>query len=93
MNRVRELSADEEARRLAFVRERALYDEAMLLREAREEGMQQGEAATLLRLIERKFGAEAKEAYRARVEGAPEAELERWTDRIFTADRPEDLFG
>ena len=43
MNRVRELSADEEARRLAFVRERALHDEVSLLKEAREEGRKQGE--------------------------------------------------
>ena len=42
LNRVRRLSADEEARRLAFVRERALHDEVSLLREAREEGEQIG---------------------------------------------------
>jgi predicted transposase/invertase (TIGR01784 family) len=40
---VRELSADEEARRLAFVRERALRDEVSLLKEAREEGFHAGE--------------------------------------------------
>lgn len=38
LNRVRQLSADEEARRMAFVRERALRDEVSLLKEAREEG-------------------------------------------------------
>jgi predicted transposase/invertase (TIGR01784 family) len=43
LNRVRELSADEESRRLAFVRERALRDEVSLLKEAREEGFQEGE--------------------------------------------------
>jgi predicted transposase/invertase (TIGR01784 family) len=43
LNRVRELSADEKARRLAFVRERALHDEVTLLREAREAGLQEGE--------------------------------------------------
>jgi predicted transposase/invertase (TIGR01784 family) len=43
LNRVRELSADEEARRLAFVRERALRDEVSLLKEAREEGFHAGE--------------------------------------------------
>ncbi|MCK7575689.1 MAG: hypothetical protein MZV65_07210 [Chromatiales bacterium] len=37
LNRVRQLSADEEARRLAFVRERAQRDELSLLKEAREE--------------------------------------------------------
>jgi predicted transposase/invertase (TIGR01784 family) len=43
LSRIRELSADEEARRLAFVRERALHDEATLLKEAREEGREEGE--------------------------------------------------
>ncbi len=43
MNRIRELSADEEARRLAFVRERALHDEVSLLKDAWEEGFQEGE--------------------------------------------------
>ena len=42
LNRVRQLSADEEARRLAFVRERALHDEVSLLQEAREEGERLG---------------------------------------------------
>ncbi|MBK1674994.1 hypothetical protein CKO35_17285 [Ectothiorhodospira shaposhnikovii] len=43
MSRIRELSADEEAQRLAFVRERALRDEVSLLNEARREGRQEGE--------------------------------------------------
>ncbi|BBE11115.1 hypothetical protein HH1059_17580 [Halorhodospira halochloris] len=42
MCRIRELSADEEARRLAFVRERALRDEVSQLNEARQEGEQVG---------------------------------------------------
>jgi len=37
-DKLKTLSADEEARRLAFVRERALHDEAQLILEAREEG-------------------------------------------------------
>ncbi len=36
------LSADAETRRLAFVRERALLDEASLLKDAREEGREEG---------------------------------------------------
>lgn len=43
MNRVRALSADEQARRLAFVRERALHDEVTLLKEAQRRGEQIGE--------------------------------------------------
>jgi predicted transposase/invertase (TIGR01784 family) len=40
MSRIREPSADEEARRLAFVRERALRDEVSLLNDAKREGEQ-----------------------------------------------------
>ena len=46
MNRIKQLSADEETRRLAFVRERALHDEATLLKEAKEQGLQQGREET-----------------------------------------------
>jgi predicted transposase/invertase (TIGR01784 family) len=42
MSRIRELSADEETRRLAFVRERALRDEVSLLNDARQEGRTEG---------------------------------------------------
>jgi len=42
VNRIRQLSADEEAKRLAFVRERALHDEASLMYDAREEGREEG---------------------------------------------------
>jgi hypothetical protein len=41
-DKLKSLSADDEARRLAFVRERALHDEAQLLFEAREEGREAG---------------------------------------------------
>ena len=41
--KLKSVSADAEARRLAFVRERALHDEASLLQHAREEGREQGE--------------------------------------------------
>jgi len=42
MSRIRELSADEEARRLASVRERALRDEVSLLNDAKREGREEG---------------------------------------------------
>jgi predicted transposase/invertase (TIGR01784 family) len=41
MDRIRQLSADEEARRLAFVRERALHDEVSFLNEAKREGREE----------------------------------------------------
>jgi predicted transposase/invertase (TIGR01784 family) len=40
--KLKTLSQDAEARRLAFVRERALHDEATLLLEAREDGREEG---------------------------------------------------
>ncbi|WP_053070650.1 hypothetical protein [Halomonas sp. PR-M31] len=42
MSRIKELSADEEARRLAFVRERALRDEISFINEAKREGREEG---------------------------------------------------
>jgi hypothetical protein len=41
-DKLKTLSADTEARRLAFVRERALHDEASLLKDARDEGREEG---------------------------------------------------
>ena len=42
ISRVRALSADAEAQRLASVRERALHDEATLLSDAHRKGLQEG---------------------------------------------------
>ena len=47
LDKLKTLSADAEARRLAFVRERALYDEVSLLKDAREEGWEEGREAGL----------------------------------------------
>ncbi|MBK1720074.1 Rpn family recombination-promoting nuclease/putative transposase [Thiocystis violacea] len=52
LSRVRQLSADDEARRLAFVRERALHDEVSLLKEAREEGLEEAKRATALAMLQ-----------------------------------------
>jgi len=51
LNRVRTLSADEEARRLAFVRERALHDEVSFLNEAKREGRDEGRKDAARNLI------------------------------------------
>lgn len=61
---LKQLSEDEEARRLAFVRERALRDEASALagarREGREEGWEEGRReearAVVWRQLQRRFG-------------------------------------
>jgi DICT domain-containing protein len=51
------LSADAETRRLAFVRERALLDEASLLKDAREEGPRRRELRRQRRRGETVHGA------------------------------------
>lgn len=53
-----------------------------------EQGQRQGEAAVLLRLLERKFGP-PDSRIRAQVEQADAETLLEWSERILTADRPE----
>ncbi|THF65698.1 Rpn family recombination-promoting nuclease/putative transposase [Pseudothauera nasutitermitis] len=90
------LSANDEARRLAFVRERALRDEKTELKVAREEGLakgrMEGQSAVLLRLLERRFGP-LPDTLRERVAQAGEAELLEWTDRVLLAGSLEDILG
>lgn len=102
--RVRELSADEETRRLALVRERAVRDERSALRTAREEGRiegvlegklegkLEGQAALLVRLLTRRFGRLSESAH-ARLSMADAQELARWADRLLDAASLEDVFS
>ncbi|MBE0507289.1 MAG: DUF4351 domain-containing protein [Marinospirillum sp.] len=93
---IRELSADEEARRLAFVRERALRDEASQLRYAREQGLKQGEVkgeAKLLSMqIKMKFGEVSQDVVE-RLNQASAEQLEDWGMKILTAGTLEDLLA
>jgi predicted transposase/invertase (TIGR01784 family) len=73
LSQIRALSADEEARRLAFVRERALHDEATLLKEARQEGLEQGRRETARNLIKL---AVLSDAQIAQATGLPLAQVE-----------------
>ena len=50
------LSADDDAHRQAFVRERALRDEISVLQDARDEGLQQGLHTVLERQLLKRFG-------------------------------------
>ena len=58
-----------------------------------ERGMQQGEAALLLRQVERKFGPEAAAANRERIKNAEAETLLLWSERILTAETVEELFA
>lgn len=58
----------------------------------KEEGLQQGEAAVLLRQLERKFGAKALAPYRPRVERADPDTLLTWSERILSASTIVEVF-
>ncbi|MFB6358023.1 MAG: hypothetical protein ABEJ96_03165, partial [Thiohalorhabdaceae bacterium] len=60
--------------------------------EGKEEGKQEGEAAALLRQMERKFGPEAATAHRERIEQADSETLLAWLDRILTAEKADEIF-
>ena len=81
-----ELYAYEEQRQMPYV---TTFEQAGI-----EKGMelQQGEARTLLRQLTQKFGPEAAQAHRERIEAAELEQLEAWLDRILSAETPETIF-
>ena len=56
-----------------------------------EQGIQQGEAALLLRLIESRFGP-ASSQVKTRIAGADANTILTWSERLFAANQPEDLW-
>ena len=73
IEKLRALSADEEARYWAEAREKALHDEATLLMEAREEGLMEGRRQTALAMLRR---TQLDEATIAEIAGLPLAEVQ-----------------
>ncbi len=57
-----------------------------------QQGMQQGEAAILLRLMERKYGRQRAAEYRQRLEQADTDTLLAWSERLLKADTIDELF-
>ena len=99
LSTIKHLSADEETRRLAFVRERAVRDELTLLKEAEERGIEkgieksrtEGEAKILQKLLKLRFGT-LSATLEARISQASKEEIECWADRILEAASLEDVF-
>jgi hypothetical protein len=60
--------------------------------QGREQGRLEGEAKTLLKLLELRFGR-VPEDVAARVRAAPEPQLERWVERVLTAASLDDVFA
>jgi hypothetical protein len=57
-----------------------------------QQGRHEGEAALLLRLLERKFGPVPEEV-RQRVAAADSDALLAWSERVLTAETLEEVFG
>ena len=95
LQRIRDLSADAETRRLAFVRERALRDERSELRAAREEGREEGIEAGMTSLLERqltrRFGPLAEDDRQRLLHASPE-QLASWAERILDAPTLDAVF-
>ncbi len=95
LQRIRDLSADAETRRLAFVRERALRDERSELRAAREEGREEGFEAGMATLLERqltrRFGP-LVEDHRQRLLHASPDQLSCWAERLLDAPTLDAVF-
>jgi hypothetical protein len=56
------------------------------------EGKLEGQAAILLRQIDRKYGPQALAAYRERVEQADAQSLLQWAERVLTAETVDEVF-
>ena len=95
LEKVKSLSADEEAQRLAFVRERALHDEASLLKDAEERGeirgINKGAVKTLSRQLTLRFGSIPADVIE-KLNSASSEQLEQWTDNILVAQTLEQVF-
>ena len=55
------------------------------------EGLMRGKAETLLRQLERRFGAVPEDA-RARILAAPVGDLDAWLDAVISAPSLDDVF-
>lgn len=100
MEELQHLSEDAEARRLAFVRERALRDEVSLMNTAREEGREEGvglgvrqeREAALLRILELKFGP-LPDTIRGMLRSASLDELLQLFDKALRASQLDEVIG
>ncbi|QLF93768.1 Rpn family recombination-promoting nuclease/putative transposase [Pseudomonas sp. ABC1] len=96
LEELQQLSDDAEARRLAFVRERALRDELSELRAARAEGRETGRDEGRIALLEKQLGLKfgpLPEAIRERLHGAGRDELELWAERVLFVEQMDAVFA
>ncbi len=84
-----EVYAIKEAKKMPYVTSAERFG----IEKGRLEGKLEGEAAVLLRQMSRKFGPEALEAYRDRIEQADADTLLDWAERVLTADSINQVFS
>jgi len=89
IQKVKELNSDEEAKYRAFVRERALHDEASLMKDARDEGLTLGTLNVVSLLLKKKFG-DLPEWAEARLNEASLQQLQHWAAQILTVESLEE---
>ncbi len=92
MERLKELSADEETRRLAEVREKVLRENEAEYREALHEGRLEGARESLRLQLTAKFEQEVPDQIKSRIGTADYPQLKFWLKKILFADSPDDIF-
>ncbi len=85
------LSADPQARERAEQREMALHSYELDLAKVRREGRAEGKAELLRDLLAQKFGELPPHAIE-RVASATQAELQRWSKRVLSAESLDAVF-
>jgi len=80
-------TAEEEAQRMAFVRERAMHDEASLIGDA----LRRGELSMLVKLLNRKFGP-LPDDITHKLQKATIEQLTQWGENVLFADSLDDVF-
>lgn len=91
MERLKELSADDETRRLAEIREKVLRDNEAEYKEGVYEGRLKGMRESLVLQLEAKFG-EVPDRIRSRIGTADYPQLKFWLKKILFADSLDDIF-
>lgn len=72
--------------------EAAMTEGERLIERGLQQGLEEGRRELLQRLLQRRFGELSPEAVE-RLKRASVSELDRWADRLLTAERLEDVWG
>lgn len=99
MEKLKQLSADEETRRMAFVREKALRDEASLINDAIKRGEARGvikgkvdgKTDAIALLLSQRFG-ELPSWVEQKLSGATPEQIDCWLSNILSSDSLEQVF-